>query len=302
VRKVSIACIALLLVGCATQSGGRRRGRSGRGAPILLQGVKRLSAAAIDFTKGAATDRNIGKLRNRLCEGREDRRLIFYQLVVSKHWHYYWLCSKKGALRAATRSGARQFGLWLRAIKNRARNASAECDPGSIKRLVRSRHKSGVLAKAYCDGVLILRYPDASKITTSFSRGALSSSPPARRPAPNPQNNYTNSTTNRQPTGRCPPCDRICPQCPACPQSKGCPAPPPCPRCPRCKQCPTCPKPNPKTMCKAFGAKAFWQGVSKACKRICTAIYKKCRSINSKTAMCYQLSEYCAGLKGVCNR
>jgi hypothetical protein len=34
--------------------------------------------------------------------------------------------------------------------------------------------------------------------------------------------------------------------------------------------------------------------VDKACKRICDLVYKRCRSINPNTALCYQLSEYCA--------
>jgi hypothetical protein len=34
--------------------------------------------------------------------------------------------------------------------------------------------------------------------------------------------------------------------------------------------------------------------VEKACRKICQDIYNKCRSINPQTAMCYQLSEYCA--------
>ena len=45
---------------------------------------------------------------------------------------------------------------------------------------------------------------------------------------------------------------------------------------------------------RAAGEKGFWQGVTKACRRICTLVYKKCRSIDPKTAMCYRVSEYCA--------
>ena len=42
------------------------------------------------------------------------------------------------------------------------------------------------------------------------------------------------------------------------------------------------------------GKAGFKQGIDKACKRICDMIYKKCRSVDPKTAMCYTLSEYCA--------
>jgi hypothetical protein len=39
--------------------------------------------------------------------------------------------------------------------------------------------------------------------------------------------------------------------------------------------------------------KGFYQGVGKACARICRMTYEKCRSIDPKTAMCHMLQEYC---------
>lgn len=228
---------------------------------------------------------DIPGLRDTFCDGRVGERVIFYQLIVSRHWHYYWLCSSTKAKRAATRTGARKLASWLRRVKRRAQVESGDCERGATRRIFSQQHESGVQVKAYCDGVLILRYPDRGKTTISFRGGET----------------YAPSGGNTTSGGA------SCPRCPTCTTSSGrtCPPREPCPVCPRCpaqRQCPRCAAPNTKETCKTYGEKAFWMGVGQACKRICTAIYKQCRKINPKTAMCYQLSEYCAGMKGVCKR
>lgn len=310
---------------CGHGTGGG--GRAAR-APLLIQ-EERLADAAVERNRTGRVRRDVAALRERLCEGHEDDPVIFYQLVVSRHWHYYWVCSSTRVKRAATRRGVRILESWLRKVKKRAGRESAECEPGNADKMFRERHESGIVVHAYCDGVMIVRYPDRSKITITYRGGGGGGTgrtggnypsvgpvqrsrtpvqPPRRVTPTGPGVAVSPPTTTRCPT--CPP-QRACPPqrgCPpqrSCPPQRVCPRCPPrriCPRCPPPKPCPRCPAPNTKETCKVFGEKAFWHGVKSACQRICTSIYKKCRSINPKTAMCYQLSEYCATLRGVCGK
>ena len=248
----------------------RRRTRSRRSAAVLIQ-ARRIAGAVVENSRSGRPREDLDELRQTLCEEREDDAVIFYQLVVSTQWHYYWLCSERRPQRAATPQGKRALLRWANALSRRAEAASAECRPGSRRRLFRETHESGTRARAYCDGRVVLSFPDGGKKTRYFTV-AGAAAPPRR------------AARTRVDPGR-----SVCPVCTPCPtvsRPRDCPRPRPCPP-PR--QCP-----NPQAQIRAAQQKAFWQGVKKACKRICTMVYKKCRSINPKTALCYQVSEYCA--------
>jgi hypothetical protein len=233
--------------------------------------------------------RNVEKLREALCEGQQSEPKVFYHIVVSSHWHYYWICSDPRPHKASSTSGAKNLRGWLEGFQRQARIMARDCPPGSGRHLLKGTHESGILINGFCDGRIVLSYPDGDERTVRFADGSpageASGAPvpsPVRRPPPAPD-----------PGGRaCPPCGACpstrcrsaahCPACPACPPPRACPAPPPCPAC-------DCSKPA-----LAAGQKGFRQGVEKACKRICDMLYKKCRSIDPNTALCYQVSEYCA--------
>ncbi|MBW2733772.1 MAG: hypothetical protein JRH20_15395 [Deltaproteobacteria bacterium] len=318
IRLIAIALL-LSLGACGHTSAG---GGSGAKAPLLIQ-EERLPEAVVQRNRNGRIRKDIAALRDRLCVGHEEDPVIFYQLVVSHHWHYYWVCSSTRVKRAATRRGVKILQGWLRRIKKRARRESSECEAGNADKMFRQRHTSGIVVKAYCDGVLIVRYPDRSRITVAYSgrgaggggagspsRGDYPSVGPVERAGAPIRSANTARCPTCPPPQRCPaqracPPARPCPSARACPPQRACPRCPPqraCPRCPAPKPCPKCPAPNTKASCKVFGEKAFWQGVKSACKRICGSIYKKCRSIDKKTAMCYSLSEYCSTLRGVCGK
>jgi len=69
---------------------------------------------------------------------------------------------------------------------------------------------------------------------------------------------------------------------------------------PSSKACAPCPKPAPcpTINCENAARTAFEQGEKKgkqhACQGICQVVYHKCREINPNTALCYQVSEFCA--------
>jgi hypothetical protein len=231
-----------------------------------------LPDAVVERNDSGIPRENVDRMREILCEGREGDDVLFYRLVVSKHWHYYWLCSESRARRISSPYGNRHATKWLKGFKRRARALSDGCQAGASKPLLRGTHESGVRAVAFCDGRIVLRFPDGGKTIKSFGGGQrVASSASVPRSCPS-----------------CPICPRVgSRECPDCPQPRPCPPPRVCPRCP----------PPPKCDCKPSnveaGRKGFWMGVNKACKRICILIYKKCRSIDPKTAMCHMLSEYC---------
>ncbi len=233
--------------------------------------------------------RHVEKLREALCEGREREPKIFYHIVVSTHWHYYWICSDPRPHKASSPWGAKQLRVWLEGFERQARIMARDCPPGSAKHLLKGTHDSGILSNGFCDGRIVLSYPDGDERTVRFAEATSAVSMPSPEPP---------GAVGRPP----PPPDpgsRLCPPCAGCPPSR-CRPPPPCPACAACPPPRTCPAPPPCPACDcskpalAAGQKAFRQGVDKACKRVCDLIYKKCRSINPNTALCYQVSEYCA--------
>ncbi len=290
----------LLDMACATDAGGRRddddydldrprRRRRRRRPPNLISKIaSRLPEAEVERSRRGRPRTDLEKLRETFCDGRVGAKVIFYQLVVSNEWHYYWLCSTRKVKRAVTPKGARLFRAWLARITRRARRDALECSPGSTRRLFSVRHRSGTRARAYCDGLLMLRYPDGGKHSFPFRRGSRG------------------GATAAGGTQNCP----VCKTCPTvagqtCPVCKTCPTCQTCKRCPAPKPCPpqkVCLAPNTKATCKVYGEKAFWLGVGQACKRICPAIYKWCHKKFPNTALCNMARDYCENLQGVCKR
>ena len=243
---------------------------------------KELPDAIRENSDGGRARHDARKLRQALCEGYQDQPKIFYHLIVSTHWHYYWICSDDRPHRVSSRKGKKSLETWLRGFKKQATVQSQDCSGGARKALT-GNHESGIQAVAYCDGRIVLSFPDGGQTQTNFrSQARVSDTTPddgSTSPPP---------TDDGTVTAHCPPCPTPstvrgrcpdCPVCAACPPPKACPPPPPC---------------NCQPAALDAGKKAFRQGVDRACKRICDLIYKKCRSINPNTALCYQLSEYCA--------
>jgi hypothetical protein len=255
---------------------------------------KELADAIRENSDGGRGRHDARKLRQALCEGYQDQPKIFYHLVVSAHWHYYWICSDDKPHRVSSKRGKKNLETWLRGFKKQATVQSQDCSSGGRKALT-GNHESGIQAVAYCDGRIVLSFPDGGQTQTNFRSQARGDTggggdDPGVTPQPPPDDSGTQ-------TAHCPPCP-ACPscgnrgRCPDCPVCAACPPPK---MCPPPKVCPTCPPPNCQPAAMEAGKKAFRQGVDRACKRICTLIYQKCRSINPNTALCYQLSEYCAG-------
>ncbi|MCB9557533.1 MAG: hypothetical protein H6707_15605 [Deltaproteobacteria bacterium] len=277
--SVSLFAGPIALSGCPAQTDlreddrltKRRRGRQGgktrRSAlrmPVLIS-AKRLRDAVVETNASGRPGENLERLRYRLCEDREDDAVIFYQLVVSSDWHYYWLCNDKQARRVATAKGNRLLRSWVKRITVLAEQRVADCDDAE-QTLFSRVHASGTRAQASCDGRLVLSFPDGGRRTLSFQA--------------------------KRAEEQCKPCPRC--EAAACPKPQACPPPTTCPApttCPPATPCPAC---DCKGVLQNAGTKAFWQGVDKACRRICTLVYKKCRGIDPNTALCYQLSEYCA--------
>ncbi len=277
--------------GSGTNYGGRgnyggsgNQGGSGNNTPVLVN-LQRLPDAVVETSTSGVPRNNVTNLRRIYCEERSGDPVIFFQLVVSTHWHYYWICSDRRPHRASTPEGASRLRKWLTGFRMQASTESAGCSSARHTPILQGTHESGTRAIAYCDGKLVFNFPDggrSNKTYTSRARGGGYSQP---RP------NYNTSG------GTCPACpaqrrcptvgSRQCPDCPKCPPRRVC---PPC----RCPKPPPCPKLDCTKQQLAAGRKGFSQGVRKACKRICTKIYKFCRKLNPKTSLCYQTSEYCA--------
>ena len=270
-------------------AGGRNTGGGGYGGggsttPVLVN-LQRLSDAVVETSTSGVPRTNVARLRRIYCEERSGDPVIFFQLVVSTHWHYYWICSDRRPHRASTPEGVSRLRKWLIGFRMQAANESAGCSGARHTPILQGTHESGTRSVAYCDGQLVLHFPDGGQSKKIFQTRAGGGS---YRPTPG---GYTPSSG-----GTCPACpaQRRCPspgamECPECPRCKTCPQ---C-RCPKPLPCPKCPPPDCTKQTLAAGRKGFIQGVRKACKRICHKIYGKCRSINPKTAMCHMLQEYC---------
>lgn len=285
-------CVLLVVIfmGCATGGRGKsdRRAHQLDRASVLVD-ARRLPDALIEEVDSADDIRDdIDSLREKICDRRLGDKVIFYQVIVAREWHYYWLCSSKQTLRGATRRGARDFGYWLDDIKRKARNDIGDCAPNSRRLMFKRQHKSGVIAGVYCDDVLLLKHPDRSKHVLSFKK----SEPSLGRRA------------------SCPPCPRVrsnsrCPSCPpqrACPTQRRCPPQRACPPRRACPPVKRCPAKNTPAACAKFGRQAFWKGVDGACKKICDAVHKRCRAVYPNTAACQMIKDHCVNLKGVCRR
>jgi hypothetical protein len=295
-RRPLLLLLLLTLGGCpATQSGSTRdddeggdKGSAGSeggaagdddddGTKVRIP-YRKVPDAIVENSNGTRPRRDVARTRELLCEGRDTEDKIFYQLVISKHWYYYWLCSEPKARRVSTKVGSKRLNKWINDFKTQAGMMSRDCEPGSANKCITGTHESGIQASAYCDGRIVLNFPDGEKKTLSFKTQASGGS----------EGKIEGGDEGDRSTATCPPC-------PTCPTVRGrcpdCPAPTPCPP-PR--TCPVCPACDCRTKEVDAGKKGFAQGVKKACARICNLMYNKCRSINPGTAMCHMLAEYCS--------
>lgn len=261
---------------------------TGKALPVLID-ADRAVDAVVESNRTGRPRTDIEELREMLCEGRGAEPIIFYQLIVSRHWHYYWLCSSRIPLRAATTKGTQQLAKWLDRMDHQAKLQSAECVTKNQRSLFSMRHESGIRATAQCNGRIILRFPDGEKKTRFFVSNVEEGKSP-------PKDAVDEETVSQQ---QCP----ACPLCPTCPRAEGCPLSPPCPvqqECPLCPKClpqKDCPKmqSSPDLDCRSFGQAAFAQGVRKACDFFCPQMYKKCRkTMGQQSAICHQLTEFCS--------
>jgi hypothetical protein len=145
---------------------------SGRGPSLVrgqampkLIGEERLADAVIDENTSGEVRRDVEELKTKLCQGRQYEPAIYYQLVVNREWHYYWVCSDSVVRRNATASGRRLLRQWLGELDGRVRGSLRNCDIDLQKSLFQQRHSSGVAATAYCDGRLIFGFPGGSSET-----------------------------------------------------------------------------------------------------------------------------------------
>lgn len=276
VRLLRIALAGIVAAGvCVNCVHGKQRkqgdGLEDRSRRFVLIDASRLPEAVVqrvglhDMQRPAAAD--IDEMREAICGGLEDR-LIFYQLVVSRHWHYYWLCSQEEPVRAMTPVGDRMLRAWLVHLQRRTLALERRCPRGSTRRIFSEKHASGTTARAYCDGVVMLFFPDGGEKSFEASKGHMTAKV-RRKGAP------------RREAGA--------------PVSSGASA-------GRATGAARCAQPNTLAACREFGEKAFWQGIRKACAKICPAVFQHCRKLSPGNEICHQLSEYCATLKGVCVR
>jgi hypothetical protein len=267
-RLAVILCATLALSCLYGKKQKQQSGLDDRSRRFVLIDARRLPEAVVqrvglrNLQPPAPAD--IDEMREALCGGLEDR-LIFYQLVVSRHWHYYWLCSQDDAVRAMTPDGDRMLRAWLVHMQRRTLKLQRRCPASSTRRMFSERHASGTTGRAYCDGVVMLFFPDGGEKSFEAHRGPLTAT--VRQPG----------SPRREPKLPGPP--------PGTAPAAG-------------RQ--SCAEPNTTAACREFGQKAFWQGVQRACSRICPAIFRRCRKLAPGNALCHQLSEHCATLKGVC--
>jgi len=287
-RSSSPALMVLLLTGCPAHQGGGGGGYGGGGtyggggsaggagdAQVQIP-FQRLPDAVVEHNNSGVPRNDPMRLHRIFCQDRGADQVIYYQLIVSRHWHYLWLCSSSKPSRISSRWGASRLKRWLRGFKNQAVSNSAGCASPTHTVTLRGSHESGIRAVAYCDGQIILTFPDGGRSVMAFQGSTATVS-------------GGGGYGGAAPAASCPPCR--CPRAGSrkCPPAR-CPAQRPC-RCPPQRKCP--PK-NCSREIMAAGQKGFKQGVAKACRGVCQAIYKKCRSINPKTAMCHMISEHCA--------
>jgi hypothetical protein len=309
-KLLRVSPLALLLAsGCATSGGNTSAaqanasdysaGSAKAGIPILIR-AQRAADAVVEANSSGRPRTDLAELRDTACQGRRDQPVIFYQMVVSKYWHYYWLCSELNPRRASTRKGGQSLRRFVGALNRRAQTESASCSSDARQRLFSKKHESGIRANVYCDGKIVLTYPDGGRSERQYQRQRVASTARQRPSCP--------SCPSVPPCQPCRASTRECPACARCPAPKRCAAPRVCPparRCPPARVCPPakrCPKAKPcppqkacaKADCRKYGKVAFGQGVRKACSAFCPKMYKRCRKVMGKqSAICHQMEGYC---------
>lgn len=274
----------VMLAGCpAHQGGGGGYGGGGYGdgageggnAQVQIP-FQHLPDAVVENSSSGVPRNDPAHLRSIFCQARSADQIIFYHLIVSRHWHYLWLCSEQRPRRISSGWGGSRLKRWLRAFKNSAVSNSAGCGSPSHTVILRGPHESGIRAEAYCDGQIGLTFPDGGRSSLAFQGSTAVVS----------GGGYQAPVQARG--GTCPvcqPCRKSSPQ--RCPVTR-------CPPRPTCPPRRVCPPKDCRREILAAGQKGFKQGVTKACRSVCQEIYKKCRSINPKTALCHMVSEHCA--------
>lgn len=246
---------------------------------------QRLADAVIERNVTGVPRSDANKLRRVFCEERSNEPVIFYHLIVSNHWHYLWLCSSDQPRRISSPFGASRLKRWLRGFTNQAVSNSAGCAGATHSIILRGNHESGIRAVATCDGQIVLTFPDSGRSVQAFTPQGGGGS-------------YAAPVSGGGDTGTCPECP-VCPtegsgRCPECPTQRACPPQRSCPPQRECPPPPKCPACDCRDKVLTAGQEGFRQGMAKACKKVCTEIYTKCRSIDPKTAMCHMISEHCA--------
>lgn len=281
----------MVLAGCATTSTGVPEGAAkspdysagypNADIPVLIR-ARRAAESVVEANSSGRPRTDLAELRDTACRGRRNQALIFYQMVVSKQWHYYWLCSELNPRRASTREGGQSLRRFVDALTGRAQTESASCASGARRKLFGEKHESGIRANAYCDGKIVLTYPDGGRSERQFSLQQAASAVGSCPSCP--------SVPSVPPCQPCRASTRECPACAQCPPARVCPS---APRCPAPRSCPP-QKPRATADCRSYGQAAFGQGVRKACSAFCPLMYKRCRRVMGKqSAICHQLQEYC---------
>ena len=278
--KLALLFAVMLLTACPAHQGGGGSGGvyGGGGGDAQVQiPYQHLPDAVVENSSSGVPRNDPAHLNSIFCQARGADPIIYYHLIVSRHWHYLWLCSEQRPRRISSTWGSSRLKRWVRAFKNQAVSNSAGCSSPTHTVILRESHESGIRAVAYCDGQIGLTFPDGGRSSLAFSGStAVVQSGGGGYQAPASSH------------GSCP----VCQPCRATSRT----------RCPTCR-CPPRPKCPPRQACPpkdcrreilAAGQKGFKQGVTKACRGVCQEIYNKCRTINPKTALCHMVSEHCA--------
>lgn len=310
--RVFVALVGLLAACGHGGAGGRKPASLARPRPTILIESQRLPNAVIIDDNSFPSAQRLMQERDRLCAG-EATPVIFLQVVMGGEWHYYYVCNQQEAVRAMTKQGEQRLSAWLDGIEQRAGRERARCQAGMRGELFSTRHSSGTSVVVDCDGTVVLRFADGGRKTlqvggappeapadpgdaTAPSPAAPVATPP---PLPPPAPASAGGAGAARAGPRCAPCPKV-----SCePDLANCPPPPPCPPCP---VCPRAASGRPVASESTSGAlraarsAALLQGRRQACAALCPALFKRCRKAQPRGEFCFELSEFCATLPGVC--
>ncbi|MBK6847654.1 MAG: hypothetical protein IPG96_09010 [Proteobacteria bacterium] len=297
-----------LLAACGHGDAGRKPVAVARPLPAVLIEGQRLPNAIIISDGSFPSAQRLAQERDRLCAG-DATPVVFLQVVLGTEWHYYFVCNQQEAVRAMTRRGEQQLSAWLDGIEQRAGRERQRCAAGARGELFSQAHSSGTSVVVDCDGTVVLRFADGGRKTLQVGGGGAAPAAPAVPadapippvpPAPAaPLPASAPSAGTSRSGARCAPCPK-----PVCePDLAGCPPPPPCPACPACARAASgrvAETEGASATLRAARTAALLQGRRQACDALCPALFKRCRQQYPRGQFCFELSEFCATLPGVC--